>query len=139
MGKKINEFTKNELRYAWDCISVEASTAICAAALSTEEGCHYGSILGAKLPRKDVKYTFTLLYEGTGEDFDKYGNHFEGKREHFEAAKTWIGEAEVLLGNGKVKPHPVSMREGGLEGAIEGMREMKEGRYSGEKLVYRIA
>jgi hypothetical protein len=45
----------------------------------------------------------------------------------------------VLLAAGKVKPHPMSLREGGLEGALVGMQAMKEGRYSGEKLVYRIA
>jgi len=65
--------------------------------------------------------------------------HFDGKSSHYEAAKKWISEAEVLLAAGKVKPHPISSRDGGLEGAILGMKEMSKGRYSGEKLVYRIA
>jgi hypothetical protein len=139
VGKRINEYTKNQLKYAWDCISLESSAEICADALSTEPGCHYGSILNVELPRKHVKCTFTVLYVACGEDFDKFGMHFDGKSSHYEAAKKWISEAEVLLAAGKVKPHPISSRDGGLEGAILGMKEMSEGRYSGEKLVYRIA
>jgi hypothetical protein len=87
VGKKINEYTKNGLKYVWDCISLESSAEICADALSAEPGCHYGCILDVELPRKNVKYTFTLLYEGCGEDFDKYDMHFERNSSHFESAK----------------------------------------------------
>jgi NADPH:quinone reductase-like Zn-dependent oxidoreductase len=138
VGKKINEYTKNGLKYVWSCIGDELSAKICAEALSTEPGCHYGCITRAELPRKDITYTSTILYEACGEDFDRFGMHFEGKPSHFESAKKWIAEAEVLLAAGKVKPHPISLRDGGLEGALTGLQEMKEGRYSAEKLVYKL-
>lgn len=47
--------------------------------------------------------------------------------------------AEKLLEEGKVRGHPVSVREGGLRGVIEGLEDLREGRVSGEKLVYRVA
>jgi len=139
VGKKINEYTKNGLKYAWDCISLKAATAICSEALSTKLESNYGSLLQTKLDREDIKHTFTLLYVATGETFDKYGSRFEGKASHFESAKKFMPEVEALFASGKVKPHPISLREGGLEGALVGMKDMKEGRYSGEKLVYRIS
>ena len=34
--------------------------------------------------------------------------------------------------------HPPSLRQGGLAGILDGMQEMKQGRVSGEKLVYLV-
>ena len=46
------------------------------------------------------------------------------------------GEA---VGRGKWVPHPVSVKGGGLLGAVEGMQRMREGTGpSGEKWVYRV-
>ncbi|THC90563.1 hypothetical protein EYZ11_009964 [Aspergillus tanneri] len=53
------------------------------------------------------------------------------------AEKFWA-MAQKLLAEGKVKPHPVSVREGGLRGVLEGMQAMKEDKVSGEKLVYHV-
>uniref|UniRef100_A0A093XKK5 Protein TOXD n=1 Tax=Talaromyces marneffei PM1 TaxID=1077442 RepID=A0A093XKK5_TALMA len=61
-GKKINEYTKNKLRYAWDCIASAAAAQICADALTTEPGARYGSIRSVEFPRKDVKHSETLAY-----------------------------------------------------------------------------
>ncbi|TAQ87229.1 hypothetical protein B7494_g4467 [Chlorociboria aeruginascens] len=140
VGKKINEYTKNGLKYVWDCIGLESSLKISLDAISTEPGCRYGSIgrNAQDETRKDIKYTHTLLYLATGESVNKAGTHYEGSTSHFEEAKKWIEEAEPLLAAGKVKTHPISLREGGLEGALVGIAEMRDGRYSGEKLVYRI-
>jgi len=35
--------------------------------------------------------------------------------------------------------HPPSVRPDGLRGVLDGMREMREGKVSGVKLVYKVA
>jgi hypothetical protein len=47
--------------------------------------------------------------------------------------------AGQLLEQGKLKVHPPSVRPNGLKGVLEGMQEMRDGKVSGEKLVYKIA
>ncbi|EPQ54186.1 GroES-like protein [Gloeophyllum trabeum ATCC 11539] len=42
---------------------------------------------------------------------------------------------EGLLANGELKPNPVRVLPGGLNGVVDGLREMEEGRVSGYKLI----
>jgi NADPH:quinone reductase-like Zn-dependent oxidoreductase len=140
-GKKINAYTNNALKYAWDTFSTDETAKICAEALTSETGvAHYGAILNPEFPRTndDVKYTHTLAYTGVGEEFEKFGTKFPADDTRFQFQVKWVAEAEKFLADGTVKVHPVSLRKDGLAGALEGMREMREERHSGEKLVYRV-
>lgn len=64
----------------------------------------------------------------------------------FEFAKRWAGVCERLLGEGRVKAHPVRVEregerekgKGGLEGVLEGLERLRRGEVSGEKLVYLV-
>lgn len=40
---------------------------------------------------------------------------------------------------GLIKPNPVKLWEGGLNGINDGLNYMREGKNSGEKIVYRIS
>jgi len=53
-------------------------------------------------------------------------------------AVKFCGLAEKLLKEGKIKAHPVDVRPGGLKGVLEGLDEMRKGKVSGKKLVYRV-
>jgi len=44
---------------------------------------------------------------------------------------------EKLLEQGVIKPHSASVRTG-IKGILDGMQEIKEGKVSGQKPVYRI-
>lgn len=46
--------------------------------------------------------------------------------------------AEKLFAEGKVKAHPKEVRSGGLEGIFGGLNDLKTGKVSGTKLVYKI-
>lgn len=138
-GKKINEYTKNKLRYAWDCIGTPAAVQICADALTTEPGAIYGSLVRVTCPREDVKHTSTLAYTGVGEDFEKRGRHFHNNEKHAEFASMFFEVARTFIAAGRVRPHPASVRPKGLAGAIEGMEAMRTGNYNAEKLVYRVS
>lgn len=50
----------------------------------------------------------------------------------------FLSIAEKLWEEGKWKPHPTRVGSGGLIGVLGGMKEMKEGKVSGEKLVYLV-
>jgi hypothetical protein len=50
----------------------------------------------------------------------------------------WTGVVESLLEQGKLVPHPKEVRKGGLEGVVDGLKEVGKGRVSGVKLVYRV-
>ena len=89
-------------------------------------------------PREDVKLnTFTLGYTGNGEEFEFFGNTVSAKPEDFEFQKKWMAQAEQLINERKVIMTP-TLREGGLNGIVAGLDDLKNGRVSGQKLVYKI-
>jgi len=139
VGQKIREYTNNSLKYAWDTISLADSAAICAEALSSNPGGLYGTILPVKPPRDDLTVTNTLMYTIFNEDFQKGGRTTPASKEDFEFAKKFYEITEVLLKEGKLKTHPEQVGKGGLEGALKGMEDMKAGKVSGVKLVYKVA
>ncbi|PQE03694.1 alcohol dehydrogenase protein [Rutstroemia sp. NJR-2017a BBW] len=61
-----------------------------------------------------------LAYTTFGEPFEKFGKSFPAMKEVFEYGKMFWGLNEELVGRGKVRPHPVEVREGGLGGVPTG-------------------
>ena len=122
-GEKIRAYTNNSLRYVFDCIAQESSFKIDAAALSSksDEELHCLALEDAdKFPRKDVNARWTLAYTTFGEYFTKYGVEWPANREDYDfGVKFWKIHA-LLLAEGKVRSHPVTVREGGLEGIPQG-------------------
>jgi NADPH:quinone reductase-like Zn-dependent oxidoreductase len=139
VGQKIREYTQNKLKLAWDTISEGESANIIAEALSTEPGSRYGSILPNKFPREDVHYASTLMYTIFGEPFHFGPRAFPAIPEDFEYTKKFIGITEQLLADGKLKPHTAKIGKNGLEGVLKGLDDLKDGKVSGEKLVYRVS
>ncbi|USW57169.1 Putative GroES-like superfamily, alcohol dehydrogenase-like, NAD(P)-binding domain superfamily [Septoria linicola] len=139
-GEKINEASKDSLKFAFDCVSEGSSMEICAKALSSDGyDTRYNALLPVEFPRKDVKTSFTIGYSVNGEEFTFFGNHVPAKPEDFEFGKKWWTLAEKLLAEGKIKAPATNVRDGGLQGILEGFEDMKNGRISRQKLVYRIA
>lgn len=56
--------------------------------------------------------------------------------ERFKSAVKFAGVAERLLEEGRIKMHPKEVRVGGLKGVLEGIRDLKDQKVSGRKLVY---
>ena len=117
---------------------MEDSSRFCDNALSTEGG-DYSSLLPVKLERENVKDRFTLAYTVIGEGFDFGPNPFPAKPEDKAFAEGFLPIAEKILADGKFKVHPPKVLPGGLKGVLEGLQAMKEGKVSGEKLVYNVA
>ncbi|KAI9742876.1 MAG: hypothetical protein M1818_003605 [Claussenomyces sp. TS43310] len=141
-AEKIRAYTHNALHYVLDTISTESSFKICADALpkeSTEELKLAALLPLTAWPRDDVNAQSVLAYTTFGEAFTKFGMDFPPIKEHFEFGEMFWKLNAKLLAEGKIKPHPVSVQAGGLQGVPAGIREMATGSVSGSKLVYRVA
>jgi hypothetical protein len=132
------------LTLAWDCIATEDSARICAAALSTTREGHYRSLL--RLPDAAVKKAnakvdngMTLAYTMFGEPFDK-GIPTPAVPADFEYGVKFWELARELLAAGKIKPAKADVNRGGkgLDGVLVGLKELKDGKVSGAKLVYTL-
>lgn len=142
-GAKIRKHTNNKLFYAWDCYSEGPSPKICCDALSDGPAPggkrpYWGTLLRATPTRDDVEVGLTLGYTIAGEGFTIRGNEIPAKPQDYEFGKKWWSVAEKLLCEGKVKPHRVEVRPNGLDGILSGLDDLKNGKVSGKKLVYRI-
>lgn len=139
-GKNINKDTNDSLKLVWDTISLPASTKICEEAFASDSSdARYGTILGSKLPnRKDIQSTTTLMYTIFDEPFSKAGRDTPAMPDDFQFAKEMFGITEKLLAEGNLKTHPAKVGSNGLEGALQGMEDMKNDKVSSVKLVYRI-
>ncbi|KZM20376.1 uncharacterized protein EKO05_0006936 [Ascochyta rabiei] len=140
-GEAIHAYTQGSMHHAFDCISDDASAVVCAKALAqstSSQPSRYCSTLPVQCPREDVVSNFVLAYTATGEAFHKFID-FPANLEDYEFARNFFGVFQQLLDEGKVQHHPVEVREGGLEGVPTGLEDLKEGRVSAKKLVYRIS
>jgi len=99
------------------------STEICAAALSTKPDvkCQYTALLPVKeFPKEDVEYGFTMAYTMWGKAFKRGDWDSPAQPEHYEFGNMFFRMAEKLIAEGKVVPHPATVRPGGLNGVLEG-------------------
>ena len=136
--KAIREYTKDGLKLVFDTIGVKDAIKFCDSALSTQGG-EYVTLLVDKIDRENVNSRWVIGYTTLGEYF-KYGQwEFPEVPEDFEYAAKFWDITQPLLAEGKIKPHRPKVVAGGLKGVAEGLRLLKEGKVSGEKLVYNIA
>ncbi|KAJ9482667.1 hypothetical protein VN97_g10758 [Penicillium thymicola] len=141
----IKQLTKNRLTYAWDCTGEGA--AICAQAMSDCESGTYGTIMPADyelLSATNPKVhgqEFIRGYDTMGESYYWLGQTpVTPNPEEMQFYQSFLALTQSLLQNGSIKPLPAAVNKNGsgLEGALKGLEEMREGNVSGEKLIYTI-
>ncbi|KAH9938113.1 chaperonin 10-like protein [Fomitopsis serialis] len=145
---KIKAATKSSLHYALDTISKEASQILTLNSFGPGQG-KLVTILPlqekAKQLRDDVQKQFTLIYTALGRELytppgevNLYGNWPASPEDHAHMAQ-FLSKTPELVASGKVQPNPVKLLEGGLNAVSEGLQYLRDGKNSGEKLVYRVA
>lgn len=139
VGRDIRKITNDELRHVFDTIAYDSTAAIAAEAISSKGG-KYSSLLflDNPFPRADVESVATLAYTGFGEEFTKGTKTWAGQQDHLDFQDKFWRLTGELLKEGKIVPHPQEVREGGLEGILDGLEDLRQDRVSGAKLVYRI-
>ncbi|KAJ4348856.1 uncharacterized protein N0V89_010235 [Didymosphaeria variabile] len=118
-ARLIKEYTNGELYYVLDCISTESSYKIVGDALpeTPQKPVQVVTLLPTDAwPRKDVTPIAILAYTSFGKAFTKFGIDFPEIRPHFEYGVMFWKVSHKLLAEGKIKPHPVALRKGGLAG-----------------------
>jgi NADPH:quinone reductase-like Zn-dependent oxidoreductase len=133
-GKKIREATNDSLKLAFDTISEKGSSEVCCAAISSKGGLCTSLLPVKNFPRADVRNGHTLAYTAFGE---KFSEQFPANQNDFDFGVRFWRLSEDLFNSGKIKAHPTEVREGGLEAIPKGLDDLKEGKVSGVKLVYR--
>ncbi|KAF9872885.1 GroES-like protein [Colletotrichum karsti] len=131
VGSRIRRETNNGLMYAFDIITNESSMKICADALA-------GEVTGSKRPRCSLLLPGKVFPSGIGETSMKYGKVVEGQPKDYEFAKMFWSLTSHLINEGKLKAHVVEERQEGLEGVLSGLRDLKDGKVKGHKLVYTL-
>ncbi|KAI0796242.1 GroES-like protein [Irpex lacteus] len=89
--------------------------------------------------REDVEFTVSVLYTTFGVPFTFDGTTYPVPPEDRKQISHWlVGPGEQLVRDGRIKPNPVKVLPGGLEGIPEWFQYMKAGKNSAEKLVFRL-
>ena len=156
-AKKIREFTGDKLTKVFDCISEGESPKISSEAISSKGG-EVSYLLNPKHDRTDVENKVSVLspdqvclhvlthlpqatlgYTITGEAFKFFGGmDVPAKPQDFEFGKSFWELATKLLASQQLTVHPAKVGSGGLQGVLKGLDELREGKVSGVKLVYKI-
>ncbi|KAI5364264.1 putative GroES-like superfamily, alcohol dehydrogenase-like, NAD(P)-binding domain superfamily [Septoria linicola] len=141
-AENVRAYTNNELELVLDCIAEGSSPSICESCISsspTPGKATISYLLKASHSRSDVANKKTLGYTIMGEAFEKFGGKSPAMKEDFEHAKMFWEISERLVKEGKIRAHPAKVGKGGLRGVVEeGLEELRRGRVSGCKLVYRV-
>jgi hypothetical protein len=130
--------TSDNLTQVFDTIATPVTAILSAEAMSSTEGGTYCNLMGVDAPRDDIKSIFFLAYSAMGRPYIYEGEEWPFAPEDYDVAKRFTVVAEELLEQGKITPHPATVRDGGLEAILAGMEDIKNGKISGEKLVYVI-
>lgn len=145
LAREIQELTKNELALAWDCTPTDSSTRLCALSMKDTQKGKISNLLPIhkKIVDKinpNIETETTLGYTAFGETFHRAGTTFEAKPEDREFARDFWELSRGLLADGRVKVAKTAIDQGGpgLEGVLKGLEDLKQGKVSGTKLVYRI-
>lgn len=134
--EKILALAGDSLKLCVDTISTDETAAFCAKVLGPSG--KYSSILLSECPRDDVTSFRTIGYSFLGEEWEQFGVVNPASLEDFEYSKGFAILSEKLLAQGKIKPHPVELRNGGLDGIPEAMEDLRAKRVSGKKFVFRV-
>ncbi|RAK99955.1 zinc-binding alcohol dehydrogenase family protein [Aspergillus ibericus CBS 121593] len=137
-AEAIRQQTGDSLTLAFDTISLKSSADYCDRALSSQGG-NYSSLLPISIERDNVRDRATMAYTAFGEPFKFGPRDIPARPDDRAFSERFCTIFEDLLAAGKMKVHPPRVGDGGLDGILGGLQLLKEGKVSGEKLVYNIA
>lgn len=133
--EKVKAATGDSIRAAIDTISLQDTLTITSHALAPSGG-KVISLLGPpkEIPRNDVEIMPTSIYTALGLELPT-SPIIPEDRAHMAA---FLKKVPALVREGKIRPNPVHLWEGGLEAISDGLQYMRDGKVSAEKIVYRV-
>ncbi|KAK4945324.1 hypothetical protein LTR10_015483 [Elasticomyces elasticus] len=132
---------KEKPRYTIDCISNADSARICASAMQEQGGFYISCTAnGPAIDNPQVKtikiFAFAML--GHESPFPLTGSMSSSLREDVDFGTEFTARAETLLREDKIKPIAADIRQGGLQGIVSGLRDLKASKVGGRRLVYEV-
>ena len=79
----------------------------------------------------------TVIYTSLGRPFTLYKPVAAAPEDRTHMA-AFLKKVPDLVKSGAVKPNPVKLWDGGLDAVNDGLQYMRDGKNSGEKIVYRL-
>ncbi|KAF9262408.1 GroES-like protein [Marasmius fiardii PR-910] len=136
-GEKIHELSGGTLVAAVDCISEKTTPFQVSNSLSLG-----GGTIATTQPytsrKKGVVTIHSLAYTALGHAFD-FPESFTPDPVHIEFAEKFRQLITQLLAEDKIIPMPIKVLPHGLGSVLEGFENMRAGKVSREKIVYRIS
>ncbi|KAI0413963.1 GroES-like protein [Xylaria grammica] len=138
----IKAFTKNNLRYALDCISTTPSMEFCYQAMGRAGG-RYTSLEpfaeAVAQKRKTIKADWIMGPQMTGKEIAWPKPHWRPADSTMaEFGVSWTAALQQLLDKGLIRPHPIIVMPGGLAEVLDGIEDVRSKRVSGKRLVYLV-
>lgn len=140
---KIKAYTRNALDFTLDCVSQGSSIKFCYSVIGRAGG-RYTALepypeQQTQVRSRRVKPDWILGAALLGREIGwKEPYHIKADAELREFGRDWIMCAQGMLDRGEIRPHPVRVSSGGLNGVLDGIELLRQGSISGEKLVYNI-
>ena len=139
---EIRDYSNNSLRVAIDCISTAETMALCYSAMGRAGGRYvaldpFNSEVAAS--REVVRPSWVVGMEPLGDDIAwpaPYGR--KSNAEALDFCRAWNPTMQSLLDRGLIRRHPQLVRDTGLAGALEGLEDIRQGKMSGQKLIYTL-
>ncbi|KAF2657839.1 GroES-like protein [Lophiostoma macrostomum CBS 122681] len=139
----IKKATKNNLRFALDCITTKESIGIIYKSIGRAGG-RYTSLdpywEATAATRTSIKTNWTLGISMLGRKITWPAPYErEASKEDRDFGEQWAHVLQRILDEGLLKPHPLRVKESATwEDVLSGLAEVKAGTVSGEKLVFRF-
>lgn len=141
-AENIRSYTKNTLAYALDCVSLADTTQLCHGAIGRAGGRYvalepYREKLAV---RKTIVLSWLMVLTIFGREVALEGVYGrEARPEDRKFGKQLFESVQKRLDEGRFRPHPVKVSNGGWEGVMEGVEMVRNHEMSGQKLVYAVA
>lgn len=138
----IKHFTRNGLSFALDCISTTASMQFCYQVIGRAGGKYtslepYAEVVAQT--RRVVKPDWIMGPQLLGKEIAWPHPHWrpaDPKMAEFGAS--WTATLQTLLDKGLIRPHPILIKPGSLQGALGGIEDIRSNKISGKKLVFTL-
>ncbi|RAK98121.1 zinc-binding alcohol dehydrogenase family protein [Aspergillus ibericus CBS 121593] len=138
----IRGHTRNSLRYVLDCISETSSMEFCYATIGRAGGLYTSlavcsSRVKATRPTVKADWVFHPALFGREVAWPNPYNRVADPNMR-ETARELYGEAQLLLDQGLLRPHPIEVQEGGFPAILDAIQRVRQKDVSGVKLVCAI-
>ncbi|RDX45871.1 GroES-like protein [Lentinus brumalis] len=137
---KIKQATGDSVKYGADMIGDEETKKVTVQAIGPSGGKVVGlnPLLSEESDRKDVTFSNVMLYSVYGYSYTIASMQVPAVPEDRVHMVAFLKKLPQLVRDGALRPIPIKVWEGGLEGIQGGLQYMREGKVSAEKIVYRL-